>query len=389
MCTRGRLFVREPTILNVPVRIRTERVRELDGIRGLAIALVLVWHYVHAQLQQVEPETPLAFFKQAVSFTWSGVDLFFVLSGFLIAGILLDHREAENYFRVFYIRRACRIFPLYYTYLALFVMLLVFGASQTPGLYWLFDTAGLPLWSYATFTQNIVMASRVIMGSDWLAVTWSLAIEEQFYLVLPFIIRFAPPRALPWMLGGLLLTAPALRATVPGVWAVLGMPWRADSLMVGALLAWFVRKPGFMETVTVKLSWLYAVFWVLLGGAIATVFVTPRFPFNLTFTYLWLACLYAALLLVVLSDREGWIARLFRPRPLVWLGTMSYGVYLFHQAVSSLLHGLIRYLPPTLMEWEGLAVTCLALVVTLALAGFSFRYFERPIIDFGHRYRYG
>jgi peptidoglycan/LPS O-acetylase OafA/YrhL len=227
MRARARLFVREPTILNAPLRIRTERVRELDGIRGLAIALVLVWHYVHAQLQQVEPGTPLAFFKQAVSFTWSGVDLFFVLSGFLIAGILLDHREAENYFRVFYIRRVCRIFPLYYAHFALFVMLLAFGVGLAPGLYWLFDTAGLPLWSYATFTQNIVMASRVVMGSDWLAVTWSLAIEEQFYLVLPFIIRFTPPRALPWILGGLLLMAPVLRAAVPGAWAVIGMPWRA------------------------------------------------------------------------------------------------------------------------------------------------------------------
>jgi peptidoglycan/LPS O-acetylase OafA/YrhL len=349
---------------------------------------VLVWHYVHAQLQGVTPGTPLAFLKQAISFTWSGVDLFFVLSGFLIAGILLDHREAGNYFRVFYIRRVCRIFPLYYAHLALFVMLLVLGMDQAPGLYSLFDTAGLPLWSYATFTQNIVMATRVVMGSDWLAVTWSLAIEEQFYLVLPFIIRFSPPRALPWILGSLLLMAPMLRAMVPSAWAVIGMPWRADSLMAGALLAWFVRKPGFMETVIAGRRWLYVVFWFLLSGAVATVFVTARFPFNLTFTYLWLACLYATLLLVVLVDRDGWIARLFRPRALVWLGTVSYGVYLFHQAVSALLHGLIRYLPPTIMEMEGLAVTCLALVVTLALAGLSFRYFERTIINFGHHYRY-
>lgn len=375
--------------MSEPVRNRTERVTELDGIRGFAIALVLVWHYVHAQLQQVEPGTPLAFLKQAVSFTWSGVDLFFVLSGFLIAGILLDHREAGNYFRVFYIRRICRIFPLYYMHLVLLVMLLVLGAGRAPGLYWLFDTASLSLWSYATFTQNIVMASRSVMGSDWLAVTWSLAIEEQFYLVLPFIIRFAPARTLPWILGGLLLMAPMLRASFPGAWAVIGTPWRADSLMAGALLAWFVRKPGFMETAIARHRWLYVVFWFLLGGAVATVFVTARFPFNLTFTYLWLSCLYAVLLLVVLVDRDGWIARLFRPRALVWLGTVSYGVYLFHQAVSSLLHGLIRYLPPTLMEWEGVAVTCLALVVTLMLAGLSFRCFERPIINFGHRYRYG
>ncbi len=153
---------------------------------------------------------------------WGGS--FFVLSGFLIGGILLDHRESGNYFRVFYLRRVCRIFPLYYAHIALFVILIAFGAGQLPGLNTLFDTAGLPLWSYATFTQNIVMAATFIMGSDWLGVTWTLAIEEQFYLVLPFIIRFTPPRALPWILGGILLMAPALRALTPGAWAVIGTP---------------------------------------------------------------------------------------------------------------------------------------------------------------------
>ncbi len=143
-----------------------------------------------------------------------------------------------------------------------------------------------------------------------------------------------------------------------------------------------------MEAVVAGRHWLYALFWLLLGGAVSTIFITARFPFNLTFTFLWLACLYTTLVLIVMADREGWIARLFRQRMLVWLGTISYGVYLFHQAVNALLHGLIRYLPPTIMEWEGLAVTCLALTVTLTMAALSFHYFERPIINYGHRYRY-
>lgn len=260
--------------------------------------------------------------------------------------------------------------------------------GQLPGLNALFNTAGLPLWSYATFTQNIVMAATYVMGSDWLGVTWTLAIEEQFYLVLPFIVRFTPPRALPWILGGILLMAPALRAATPGAWAVIGTPWRIDSLMAGALLACFNRRPGFMEAVIAGRRWLYALFWLLLSVALTTNFITTRVPFNLTFTFLWLAGLYTALVLIVLVDREGWIARIFRQRILVWLGTVSYGVYLFHQAVNALLHGLIRYLPPTIMEWEGLAVTCLALAVTLMMAAFSFHYFERPIIDYGHRHRY-
>src|SRR3990167_10051651 len=104
-----------------------KKIIELDGIRGVAIALVLIWHYFATQLW-VQDGTLLYYFRYMSALTWSGVDLFFVLSGFLIGGILLDHREAGNYFRVFYIRRVCRIFPLYYAHFALFVMLLSFGA---------------------------------------------------------------------------------------------------------------------------------------------------------------------------------------------------------------------------------------------------------------------
>lgn len=364
------------------------RIRALDGIRGLAIALVLVWHYVHAQLRDVVPGTFPAALKQAVSFTWCGVDLFFVLSGFLIGGILMDHRDTPNYFRTFYIRRVCRIFPIYYLHLALFVVLVQAGFGNMPGFGALFEPVGIPLWSYATFTQNLVMADKTIMGSDWLSITWSLAIEEQFYLVLPFVIWLAPRSVLSWLLAGMLLAAPVLRAAFPGAWAVLGTPWRADSLMTGALLAWLVRYPGFLRAVADKRAILYTAFGILLIGALATNLVTARFPFNLTFTYLWLAILFGLLSLIVIVDHEGAIARLFGNRFLVGLGTISYGVYLFHQAITWMLHGSIRYLPPSIMTLEGLGVTVLSLGATLAVATFSYRFIERPVIEFGHRFRY-
>ena len=99
-----------------------ERKLELDGVRGLAILLVLIWHYVN---REVDPNANivLVYLKLAANVTWSGVDLFFVLSGFLIGGILLDHRTCSNYFRVFYIRRVCRIFPLYFVLIFLFFTL--------------------------------------------------------------------------------------------------------------------------------------------------------------------------------------------------------------------------------------------------------------------------
>ena len=110
-----------------------KRLPELDGVRGLAILLILLWHYVQNQLV-VEVGSPLAYLKQALGFSWSGVDLFFVLSGFLIAGILLDNRGKSNYFRVFFIRRVCRIFPLYYLYFSLFLVLIMLQAAEWPAM---------------------------------------------------------------------------------------------------------------------------------------------------------------------------------------------------------------------------------------------------------------
>jgi len=99
-----------------------KRIAQLDGIRGIAILLVLVWHYFSVQVHP-DPGSTLSYIVRASSLAWSGVDLFFVLSGFLIAGILLDNRDTSNFFRIFYLRRVSRIFPLYFLLLGLFIWL--------------------------------------------------------------------------------------------------------------------------------------------------------------------------------------------------------------------------------------------------------------------------
>jgi peptidoglycan/LPS O-acetylase OafA/YrhL len=121
--------------------------------------------------------------KLLTPLTASGVDLFFVLSGFLIGSILLDNREAANQFKVFYLRRFCRILPIYFVWIALFFVLGKLLLND-----WLFASR-YPAWSYPTFTQNFFMSNIGGFGAGWLAVTWSLAIEEQFYLTAPLLIR--------------------------------------------------------------------------------------------------------------------------------------------------------------------------------------------------------
>ncbi len=167
-----------------PETRRPPRLLELDGIRGLAITLVLFEHFVGRSI------TGSGWLADALEklrfFGASGVDLFFVLSGFLIGGILMDNRAAENYFKAFYIRRGCRILPVYLLVLAVYLALKVLLAAYSSEDWFkeLFLQGGMPFWAYLTFAQNIVKAATFLVNSDFLIVTWSLVVEEQFYLVL-------------------------------------------------------------------------------------------------------------------------------------------------------------------------------------------------------------
>ena len=160
---------------------RVGRIPELDGLRGLAILSVLFWHYGHYYAPA--PGSIGAWLPPLLRLAWSGVDLFFVLSGFLIGGILIANRKASNYWRVFYVRRACRIFPLYFVVLAAFVLATATITPQPSN--WLLKQEP-PFWNYPLFLQNLAWLARSSFGSDFLGPTWSLAVEEQFYLVLPF-----------------------------------------------------------------------------------------------------------------------------------------------------------------------------------------------------------
>jgi len=160
----------------------SRRLRELDGVRGLAIVSVLLWHFFvmpHVLSPAAPAPAGAMYLVTALSLTWAGVDLFFALSGFLIAGILLDTKGAPNFLRGFYLRRVFRIYPIYWV-----VMVLAFAVPL------LADHLELvaPPAVYAVLLQNFWMATSRSFGGDSLGVTWSLSIEEQFYLVLPAIV---------------------------------------------------------------------------------------------------------------------------------------------------------------------------------------------------------
>ena len=230
----------------------TERARipELDGLRGIAIGMVFIFHYF-TMLVHPRHGSSLAYLAASTRLMWSGVDLFFVLSGFLIGGILLDVRASSNYFEVFYVRRFFRIVPIYFCCLIAYIGIVVAVHAGMAARFSYITADRLPFASYIFFIQNFWMAAHNTLGGGGLGVTWSLAVEEQFYLTLPLIIRVVPRRHLMRvLLLGILLslaTRIALYATHPGnqvSWYVL-MPCRVDALFLGVLGAVWFRTPSF------------------------------------------------------------------------------------------------------------------------------------------------
>ena len=359
------------------------RTPELDGVRGIAIFLVLIYHYF---VIAFAPASPAAYAFAGLRLSWSGVDLFFVLSGFLIGGILIDNQQSSNYFEVFYVRRLCRIFPLYLFWLLAFCGLLLIRSAESP----------LPLWSYATFSQNLLMSYHNTFGPSWMLITWSLAVEEQFYFTLPFIIRYLEPRKLPWFLICFILAAPLLRVALSfsfssgALAAYVLMPCRADALLLGVLCAWMLRRQQVTQFLTIYRKALYAAFVVLLMGTAAmtikyTQMVSYRWS-NLGYT--WLALLYSCFLLIIVTERRGIIKTITMSPLLRGLGIIAYGVYLMHYGILSLLHELILHDGPTILNTQDLMVTMFSLTLTLILAYLSWKFFEKPLVAWGHGFNY-
>lgn len=368
---------------------------ELDGVRGLAVLLVLAFHFLALALQP-GPESWLRPLKKALMLTWSGVDLFFVLSGFLIGGILLEHRRSASYFRTFYLRRACRILPPYVLLLAAaFLWRAGVEGERFASNAWLSGEFH-PLWSYATFTQNFVMAETNGYGTNWLAATWSLAIEEQFYLVLPLLIWLTPPRSLPWVLACGIAAAPVVRLAFmefhphQGFPAHVLMPGRADGLLLGVLAAWALRHAEVRRALAQGRAGLYAVFALLLAGAgLLTARGAGVGGYRMGFLGgTWLALLYLVFILIAVTEGRGPVSALTRLHSLRGLGQISYGVYLLHQPVAGLLYGPATGGEPRLGDARGAALMLLTVAVTLALAWLSWRLMERPLVRWGQSFAY-
>lgn len=363
-------------------KFNSTRIPELDGIRGFALLLIIVFHYVNNQIILTEnPSNFIIHLSKITSFTGTVLDLFFILSGYLIGSILLKNKRRKNYFRVFYMRRILRIIPIFFLLLFVYLGLERLNINDPDG--FLFANQ-LPIWTYFAFVQNYMMAIYNTYGARILTPTWSLGVEEQFYILLPAAIFFIRKRFLPYLFVILIVAAPIFRYFTSSMYMeYLPFQMRMDSLFLGALLAYWLDKEGFKEQISKNLNFLYLSLFTLLVLAVGLSYTNRIGVLYHSFFNL----IYALLILCSLCKRS-FFSTFFKHKTLRFFGLISYGTYIFHQLISGVLHAQILNSKPKLSSWTELSITGLSFIVTIILAYIIYRFIEKPLISFGHRFKY-
>jgi peptidoglycan/LPS O-acetylase OafA/YrhL len=337
------------------------RVSALDGLRAIAVLAVLVQHGFLADMDVVASPGPI------------GVRLFFVLSGFLITAILISARgEAEaagvsmgQVWRAFLWRRALRIFPLAYLAMMIAWWLGAPAMREHGRWYWL-------------YLGNLHTGFLGQAASEGMTYWWSLAVEEQFYVIWPAVILLLPRRAWQPTTIGLILVAVAARVAhyeASGVWPAYVLTWcRMDALAFGALLA--MRRPRATDC-------------VLAAGGFMLLALVVAARASLSHT-----CLESAFVVgsgaVIVAVSNGALRAVLSSRPLVALGSISYGVYVWGGLVPPMLIPAaerltgLSLLPASLGVWHFLASSA----VTVLLSMVSWRYLERPLNDLKRYFPY-
>lgn len=365
----------------------------LDGLRGVAILAVMVLHF--SALGHWVPATSVDRFVAALaSGGWIGVDLFFVLSGFLITGILRDNRGQPHYFQNFYARRALRIFPLYYGALVVYFVVLPTAAPHHEAVEKLTRGAGW-YWSYLANVQIAVGGWGAT--SSFVDHFWSLAVEEQFYLVWPFLVFMLSRRAMlrlcVVMVASALLVRTALFANDAAMAAYVLTPSRMDALAVGAMISLAARDGKSFPVLAraarpvlgLAVAVVAAVWWIQGGPSVAE-------PLMGTVGLTALSLVFGSLLVLTLASPESAaLSRGLRSRPLRVLGRYSYALYVVHAPVALLLPSIgisAAVLPPLFgLTLPGqLAFTGVACIVSLGAAYLSWHLFEKHFLKLKDRF---
>jgi peptidoglycan/LPS O-acetylase OafA/YrhL len=365
------------------------RIPALDGLRGIAILAVFFRHYAGG-LEKTAASTGLHILGMAFNFGWSGVDLFFVLSGFLITGILYDTKNRPGYYKNFYVRRVLRIFPPYYLLAAIYLVLTpVVAAHWKWGQLSFLVYLGYPLaliWPALAEVSPFVHLTHL----------WSLCAEEQFYMIWPWTIARLRTSAAIFRaclaLGAAALLLRVVICTTHGVdmsWTHDFLGSRMDAFAVGAAITVAVRGP-LRERV---MKWAPAVFLPSATCVLAICLVRRTVdhsdPVIATIGLSLIALACGALLTMAL--RQGtWVERLLSLGVLRTFGKYSYAMYLFDFPLTVFLSPKREYFIAALHSYAigSGAFLVFCLLVNLMVAAASFHLVESPMMRLKTRFHY-
>jgi peptidoglycan/LPS O-acetylase OafA/YrhL len=370
--------------------LSAKRFPAADGVRGLAILVVLIHN--SSYIERASPSFVLKLVRAVTASGWVGVEVFFVLSGFLITGILLDARGTPHFFRDFYIRRTLRIFPLYYAVLilAFFVLPLVVSLPE-----WT-EFARRNQWWYWTYLANWGGPfGHTVAGFPHF---WSLAVEEQFYVLWPFLVYALSRNRLIGLCAALLAVTPLIRwwLHLRGLPAQAGYEFtiaRWDALAAGALLAALMRQPS-------SSNWLARRMGFITGAsavALALFVVYQRgFHSNDLAVQIWgqslIALLSASLVYYCVASGprgESAVQRAMSARWLRFFGKYSYAIYVFHFPIQLILSyyftDALNTGGGTMQLFKLVAYLALVLAVSTLAALLSWRLIEKPCLDLKDR----
>lgn len=330
---------------------------QLDGLRGVAIAIVVLGHMlvfgVGFGLTKLGPLPPL------------GVTLFFVLSGFLITRILLEARNKTKYYLSFYARRALRIWPLYFLVLAILFLITNHRVDALT-----FDETRVRWPFFVFYIQNIVYKNAALLGPPALGITWSLAVEEQFYTTWPLIVRNLPNFTLKWLLFGVIIVAPIARFLFPqfGFDPYINPLCRFDAMAMGGLVAiWMTDRQPVRERI-VRTAWSVTAVAVVVGG-LSYLIGGSHFLSKTVEAALWTSVLLG-------SMGSAFMIRVLSQSALRFIGKISYCAYLTHFIVASLVISI----------WPGASLgirifrVAVVLSMTCLVGELSWRFLEEPIL---------
>jgi peptidoglycan/LPS O-acetylase OafA/YrhL len=373
-----------------------ERTKELDGLRGIAVILVMALHiFKRASLFTANPT--LHFITSLTSVGWVGVDIFFVLSGFLITSILLKTKEKKDYFKNFYMRRALRIFPLYFVCVAV----ILYFIPVLDGVFVPEVPRVIPF--LLLYQQNWI---NILGGDLWmtlyLSVTWSLAIEEQFYLVWPAIVFFSRKETLLRISIGII--AASILARIIGVffWGDIGQVTnfffyntftRFEQLVFGALLAMAFIHADWRERLRrISLPVFLLFLIIFLGLCLASLPGVPHPIYNnypLTLAGYTVSSVFTAALIAYLMSNENstMLHVFFRNRILVFFGKHSYAMYLIHMPIALIF--MEFFWKNGYRGWQiYVEYVALAFGVTILISFITWHVFEKHMLNLKKYFEY-